>query len=464
MTQQQRHLSESFEPQVLSLMSSLVPLLHIHFSKDATMAADNASPQGSIDTGATSPQDDNYPALPSRLPVRLRPELVMQPDALTLYLGFFGTRNWRDLLAEGIVSRVGGIWVAGGRSPTQDELDSITTSASRAVYTKRLSFPIFYTAGASWLYYQARQSHLFPKNPTPANLLSTLHNFRMADRAAFRSLLFRSSFQMLFLFSATHIVTSFAATWNETSFTLKDPRMKTFVEDLRNLNQEDARRRKLAITNDLHRRSKDGSKPISDQIREELGIDSNHDQGDQGHYAYDSVSPSAVSTESDMTYSTGQSNDQDVSAPGSSSLPSSREQQMYGQYGSAGRAASQSSGGDLTSDFFGSNDNDDASPTAPEYRNTNINDMPSGSAWDRIRQQNSAQSSRPAAPRQVPMQWGQAQAQNRSAPENSSFSSEQSRYDYDRRREKEQAQANFDKMMEAERNAAGDGPSRGGTW
>ena len=428
------------------------------------MAADNASYQGGGGPGTTSPQDGNYSTLPSRLPVRLRPELVVQPDALTLYLGFFGTSHWRNILAENIVNRVGGIWVAGGRAPTQDELDSITASSSQSVYTKRLAFPISYTLGASWLYYQARKSPLFPKNPTPANLLSALQNFRITDKVGFKGALFRSSFQMLFLTSATHVLTSFAATWNETGATLKDPRMRTFVEDLRNLNPEDARRRKLAVATDLHKRSKDGSKPISDQIREELGLDSYHGQGDQGQYGYDSVSPSPVTTESDMAYSTGQSNGQEASVSGYSSQPSSREQQTHGQYGSAGRADSQPSGGDLTSDFFGSNDNDDASPTAPEYRNTSINNMYSGSAWDRVRQQNSTQSSRPPAPRQAPMQWGQAQAQSRSESEDSSFSSEQIRYDYDRRREKEQAQADFDKMMDAERNAAGDGPARGGTW
>lgn len=420
------------------------------------MVLDGALPQESMNPGSNTPA-----AIPQgSLPVRLRPELVVKPDAFTLYFGFFGSKLWKENVADSIVDRVGQIYVVAGRAPTQDEMDVMTTLSSRAVYTRRLSLPIFYGIGSSWLFYKARQSPKFPKNPTPANLLAKLHEMRLTDKGAFNSMLARSCFQMLFLLSGVHILTSFAATWGETAGTLGDPRMKTFIDDIRGANQDDMRRRKLAIANEGYKRGKDGRRNIALQVIRDLG---GYGYEESAQSEYDSASPAAALPDNDIVYNTDREDGQYPSTTSSPSMSGPRgQQQAYGQYGSTQIAGDQSSQSDLTSDFFGSND-DDASPTAPEYKNTNIAGVSTGSAWDRIRQQNSAQGSRSPS-RQAPMQWGQAQAQSKPESSNDFPSGDGDRYDFDRRREKEQAQADFDKMMDAERNASSEGPPRTRTW
>lgn len=213
------------------------------------------------------------------------------------------------------------------------------------------------------------------------------------------------------------------------------------------------------MANERHRLMKTGGKSLFHQILQDLEQPSGY-QGERDQYGYDSAPLATVSSESDMAYGTSQ-NGYGTTASQPSSTSDPRDQQIYGQLGSAQSSATRSSQSDPTSDFFGStsDDDDDASPTAPEYRNTNMAGMSTGSAWDRIRQQNSAQSSR-SPPRQAPMQWGQSQEQS-PRPTDDLPSNEQERYSYDRRREKDQAQAEFDNMMEAERNASSEAhPSR----
>lgn len=94
------------------------------------------------------------------------------------------------------------------------------------------------------------------------------------------------------------------------------------------------------------------------------------------------------------------------------------------------------SGRETGSDFF---DSDDASPTPSEYRNDvppTQPGQPKLSAWEWIRQKN-APSSR------APTEY--AHARQQAKPDFSSYASE-------KQQERERAQAEFDKMLEAERN------------
>lgn len=431
------------------------------------MALDDASPQGSGNPSAyasTDPSQGSYnPTMPKPFPVQIRPELIVKPDALTLYFGFFGARNWKRNVADVLTRRAGDTWVLTGRSPTQDELDAMTTLSSRSLYHKRAGLPISYFVGTGWLYYQARRSPMFPKNPTPANLLAALHKFRIEDRAGFMAVLGRTAFRMLFLTSSIMMVSNFTALWGEARNSLSDPRMQSFIDAVHNAKPEDVNRRKLAIANERYRRTKANEKNIISQIEGNQGLSGSYDQGEQAQYGYDNASPAAVSSESDMAYGTSQVG-QSAPAQQSYSAPASREQQAYGQYGPAQGTGNRPSQADSGSDFFFGSSDDDASPTAPEYRNTNMDGRPAGSAWERIRQQRSSQGSRPSAPGQASMQWGQAQAQSRPEAANDSLPSDQDKYDYDRRREKDQAQADFNKMIEAERNASSDGPPRNRNW
>lgn len=102
---------------------------------------------------------------------------------------------------------------------------------------------------------------------------------------------------------------------------------------------------------------------------------------------------------------------------------------------------------------------DDASPTAPEYRDTNIDGSSTGSAWDRIRRQNAVRPS--PAPQQSAM------PQSSQNPSNSAQNNQTTQGDLngsDQWSEKDQAQAEFDRMVDSERNAGNEKSSWSRGW
>jgi hypothetical protein len=207
---------------------------------------------------------------------------------------------------------------------------------------------------------------------------------------------------------------------------MQDPRMQAYAEPFVKATPEDIQRRRVALANDHRRLHQNRDPGFTGQILQQMGFNVRAAQvEEQGQSQYDGASSSAASSESELVYGTSQ-NGQDVSAP----------QPSYGSLQNSGNGSSQ------------------------PYRNTSMTGVSTGSAWDRIRQQNSTQGSRPVAPRQ----WGQSQAQSGTESTNDSLPIDQDRYDYDRRREKDAAQADFNKMMDAERNASSEGPSRGRNW
>ncbi|KAJ5098257.1 hypothetical protein N7532_005258 [Penicillium argentinense] len=430
------------------------------------MVVDGDSPQGggypSYNASNSLPQDGHNPAMAKYFPVQIRPELIVKPDVFTLYFGFLGVWNWKRHVGNALTERVENTWLLTGRAPTQDEMDCMTTLSTQTIYYKRMGLPISSALGTALLYNQARKSPTFPKNPTPANLLARLHQLRLADNTTFYRLLAQSAFKMIFITSLGVMVSNGTALWKEASSMLSDPRMKNFVEEARSQKPEDVRRRKVVAATERYKRTRSGEKDVGREVREEMGQAGSYSQGEQS-YGYESASPAVAASESDMAYGTEQADnqgsfDQSYSAP-------ARNQQAYGQPGYGQQTNNQSSQSSSGSDFFFGSNDDDASPTAPEYRNTGMDGVPAGGAWERIRKQNMAQNSPPAvSPSQAPMQWGRSQAQSSPEPVNDSLPSDRDRYDYERKRDKEQAQADFDKMMEAERNASNDGPTRGRGW
>ncbi|CAI7619226.1 unnamed protein product [Penicillium manginii] len=403
------------------------------------MVLEDAFPEGTGDlrglTTNPDPQFTENPALLHNLQLRLRPELIVKPDPLTMYLGFWGTTMWKINVAAALVNDVESWWTRSGRFPTQDEFDVFTAGTSRGLYNKELAFPIAYFANSSYLFWAARRSPYYPKKPTPTSLLAGLKRFRIADPPGFREMLVQKSFMMLFILFSSGLVTRTFGAFRYAS-DMQDPPTP-----------EDIQRRRVALANDHRRLHQNRDPGFTGQILQQMGFNVRAAQvEEQGQSQYDGASSSAASSESELVYGTSQ-NGQDVSAP----------QPSYGSLQNSGNGSSQP---DSKLDFFGSSDEDDASPTAPEYRNTSMTGVSTGSAWDRIRQQNSTQGSRPVAPRQ----WGQSQAQSGTESTNDSLPIDQDRYDYDRRREKDAAQADFNKMMDAERNASSEGPSRGRNW
>lgn len=421
------------------------------------MVHSDASPQGGLypDNNASANTPSRAPAgqtppLARYFPLKIKPDLVVQPDPLTLYFGFFGTWNWRRNVAQALTERVENTWVRINRNPTQDEMDAFTTHTSRGIYYRRMGMSLSGLLGTAYL---VKITPSLPRS-TPEQFKSWM---RTMDGPVAMRAVFKAAFKIMFVTTTGVIVSSMVAAYTETKGALTDPRLEQFIEDMRTQKPEEIRKRKMQAAAERVRRIRAGEKDISAGIKEDLSWGGGYDQvANQDQYGYDNSASTDSPSESDA-WGTSQSEQQNQpSGPNTS--------QMYGSsnapQGMGNEPASPSASG---SDFFFGRSDDDASPTAPEYRHTNADGSPAGSAWDRLRRQTGRSGSQqpPARPPRM-QQWGRTQG----APESSGYSpaGDQDRYDTDRRREKVQAQAEFDKMMEAERNVSNDAPSRSRGW
>lgn len=428
------------------------------------MAIDNASPQVGAypdNHARASPQTEQSlgpnPAMAGNFHLQVRPELVVKPDLFTMTFGFFGRRNWQRSVAYTMMERVENSWLLTGRALTQDELDAFTTYSTRTLYYRRMGVPLSSFLGTAYLYYKVRKDAGIPSNASPASVFTSLRNQARIDKAGFRSMIAASAFRMLFITTTGAIVSGFAALYSETTNVIVDPRLRGFVEDMRGQKPEEVRQRKLKAASERIRRMRGGEKDIEGYIVEELQHPGSHpEQNDQDSYAYEST-PSG----SDMTYSTSENDQQSGSAAQQRPVAEApRRSWGYGGQAASQQGASGESSAD--SDYFFGGKDDDASPTAPEYRYTSPDGSPAGSAWDRLRRQNAGPSSQAPPPQQPRPQWGQQQ----DYPNSPSYTpaGDRDQYDSNRSREKEQAQADFDRMMEAERNASHNGTPQNRRW
>ncbi|KAJ5740240.1 hypothetical protein N7493_000112 [Penicillium malachiteum] len=390
------------------------------------MVLDDASPQGGSYEGQSASANN-----PSRTPIskdarlpdltglRIKPELLTHPDFFTLYTGFWGKTMWKQSVASRVTDRVHGTWVLTGRRPTQVEVDALSESCSRSAYYGRVGVPLSSSLGVIWIYRGAVKE---APNLTFKDRFLNLSLLLKHQKSVFWGVMSRMAFKMLFMGTLGGMLSTVAASSGEKIPRLR--RMKIFATG------------KVAL-------AKTGTHQLNHSTRILLDSMNNDNGGAVG--SYDDIPAQQQQYTYDSSNDTqGQSTDDSSQSTYQSSHP------VYG----SSRAPQSSSQQESESDFFltGGSQDDDASPTALEYRNTKIDGTPI-SAWDRIRAQSGAQ--KPA--RQSPMGWDQAQSESTdSAPTGA-----QDRYDYDRRREKDMAQSEFDRMMDNERKGA-DGESRRG--
>lgn len=431
------------------------------------MVLDDASPQAGVypdNNARASPQPEQSlgpnPAMAGNFHLQVKPELVVRPDLFTMMFGFFGRRSWERNVAYTMMERVENSWLLTGRSLTQDELDAFTTYSTRTLYYRRMGVPISSFLGTAYLYYKIRKDAGLPSNAGPASVYAWLRSQARIDKAGFRSMIAASAFKMLFITTTGAIASGFAALYSETTNVIVDPRLRGFVEDMRGQKPEEVRQRKLKAASERIRRMRGGEKDIEGYIVEELRSPGSHlEQNDQDSYAYETSA--TTSSASDMTYGTSQ-NDQQSGSAGQQRPVADAPRRLWGYGGQTASQQGAASESSSDSDFFFSGKDDDASPTAPEYRYTNPDGSPAGSAWDRLRRQNAGQSSRAPPPQQPRPQWGQQQ----DSPNSPAYvpAGDRDPYDSNRSREKEQAQADFDRIMEEERNSSNGGTTQGRGW
>ncbi|KAJ5812771.1 hypothetical protein N7447_009794 [Penicillium robsamsonii] len=407
------------------------------------MSSDDASPQANqaYNNNSSSPSIRN-PALAKYNHVKLRPEAIVRPDLFTLYFGFFGTGVWKQKVAKTVTERVENHYVLTERPPTQDEFDAMVEHGTRCLYHARTGLPVSSFLGTALLYSQARKSPLFPRNPTPAALFNTVRN--MAADATLRGNIGSAAFKMLFIITLGSMASSAYAVSQDAMHMLTDPRMKQFVEDVRKAKPEDVRKRKIEAAHERIRSKRSGEQDIGTQV---IGTPA----GYAGSNEYEQEQTSYDSQAQPNSYSEYVSSNDTKGSSQSASYESSPSGLNAGAIWARGRGTQPESKSAL--DFM---DEDDASPTAVEYRNTNIDGSSNGSAWDRIRRQNNGAR---LQSRQQP-----AVSQSTVNPYSTEFGqSDQERYDSGQKTERDQAQAEFDRMIEAERNAGGEG-SRNRGW
>ncbi|KAJ5312632.1 hypothetical protein PENANT_c007G06270 [Penicillium antarcticum] len=412
------------------------------------MSSDYASPQGGSSSDSNSPSDasaqafaEHNPALARNNKLLLRPELVRKPDLFTLYFGFWGQSNWTRELGSMITSRVENQYVLTARYPTQEEMDAHLEHGSRTLYYRRIGVPLSSFAGAAYFYNKARKSPDFPKNPTPKSLFDTARKMWSFDINDFKRTTASTAFKMLFIVTAAAMASSGWAVSSDAMSTLGDPRMKQFVEDMRKSNPEDVRKRKIQAANERVRSVRQGAADIGTQMRQQNGQGGFSENGGYSQDSYDSPAAPAPPSDSDSY------NNTPTSSQSSYESQTQPEQRINtGAVWARGRNSQPESKSAL--DFM---DEDDASPTAAEYRNTNIDGSPSGSAWDRIRRQNAGGRSL----RQPP-------GMTNPYAEYSDHNQEQ--YGSGQLSEKDRAQADFDRMIDAERNVGSGGSSRSRGW
>ncbi|KAJ5141809.1 uncharacterized protein N7443_006524 [Penicillium atrosanguineum] len=389
------------------------------------------------------------PAFARYFPLQVKPELAVKPDLFTLYFGFFGVNNWRRNIASHLTDRIETQWIVTNRYPTQNEMDVYTTATSRGLYYKTIGLSASAFLATGWEFRRLTKSPAWPGlAPTPSEFWRLLKITTQVNGSVFLQNAGRSAFRILFFTTTGWMVTAFMGAYSDAQTVLMDPSMDDFKQDIKHISQEEIRKRRLFAAVDGARRRKAGEVDITGQIVERLSGRGGYDQG-QSNYD-DSASPTAL-YESDKSDNTSQY-DQENYSTGQS------QPQVYGT--SRGMANEPTSQSDLGNDFFFGGSGDDASPTAPEYRNTNPDGSSTGSVWDRIRRQNVGPSQQPPA-RPRMQQWGQPQNASGSeyAPSNN-----QDRYNMEKRRDKEQAHAEFNQIVENEKNAYSDTSAQNRGW
>lgn len=433
----QAHPSSHLSPQLSSTLA--VP----------TMSSDDASPQAGQQYNNNSSNDSpralsgHNPAIAKYNRVQLRPESIVKPDLFTLYFGFFGTAAWTKRVATTVNERVENHYVLTERSPTQDEFDAIVEHGTRCLYQGRTGIPISSFLGTALLYRQARKSPLFPRDPTPAALFSTLRTM-WAD-TALRGNFGSAAFKMIFIMTLGSMASSAYAVSKDAMHMLTDPRLKGFIEDVRKAKPEDVRKRKIQAANERLRSMRSGEQDVGSQI---MGTTSGYASGE-----YQQEQPSDSSPQPNSYSEYVNSNDTKGNSQ-SASYESPTSDLNAGAIWARGRNTQPESKSGL--DFM---DEDDASPTAVEYRNTNIDgSSTTGSAWDRIRRQN-------AATRQPRQQPSMSQPSPNPYSSSAEFGqSDQEKHDTTQKTERDLAQAEFDRMIDAERNTGSEGSPRNRGW
>ena len=330
---------------------------------------------------------------------------IVKPDPITMYTAFFGKKNWEKKLTPILYKRADHVRVQVNRLPTRAEMDAFVTIDSRAMYHAKIGTSVGIAAGL------AQFCHDIPafEKASGQKLSSSVRTFMSSVKRPFfqqaspgnpqagMSLVVTAARMILWFGGAQVLATTYAAI-KMTVDMRADPRLKNYCAEILKQDPEEMKKRRIGLA--MQRmNARNIPEPTQAEVPEQ---------------EYGSVY-------------TGSEQDTSGATPG-------------GIYQTQDTRDSQPS--TLQSDNVASGELfaiDEASPTAPEYRNDDgsMESGPHRSAWELIRQRNATLSSR-----------------NEHAPTRQPISDKPDFLSYEsgKQQEREKAKADFDKMLEAERN------------
>ncbi|PYH75747.1 hypothetical protein BO82DRAFT_359804 [Aspergillus uvarum CBS 121591] len=394
-------------------------------------------------------------------PLRVDESLIRNPNPFTLYLGLWGRANYVAKTEMNTYRRLENIRRHTGRSPTQPELDALLEMMAQSARRSSLGVPVGALAGLAHQAYALRYSadwetYFAPQataNSAGKRVL-TWEGFRrgwqmMGDAGAMGGGRPMAAARLFKVAVWTLVADFWASSWatlGEVAMWRDDPRFETVRHDME--------RSRAAV----HLGGAAPATDMSDQARRRreaaaafatVAVGPVSEPGGAAGYgagAGDDGSPVAHGMD-DYAFSSGDgggsgggdeygstTNSYSEVTPRSTTWTSRRQHQH--QHQQTPSSSSSSGGGDFFDDD--DHDHDDASPVAAEHRRPT-----GGSAWARLRMN-------AVRPQSRPQQADWSRAEHESESESHS--------------EREKAQADFDRMLEAERHAGSDSGRRSGEW
>ncbi|GES63831.1 endo-1,3(4)-beta-glucanase [Aspergillus terreus] len=344
-------------------------------------------------------------------PLHINPENIFPVDPITRTFCFFGTRGFHQKVEETVARRIENARVLIQRLPTQDELDAMVTHSSRSVAYERKGIWIgaLVYAGISlprWARTERWRTYVPPTGSMVQRLAAGFKAFNKAEPLVARQRTMLAVFKLMFSMIAGASVSGVMGVYTETKNTVSDPRLAQFMADLRNQNPEEVQKRKAAAIESRRRQ-------MHQRRLEEVPAVGDGQGGLEKEQGYASGGAEADSPQ--------------TATPG----------RVYQAVQDRRPVIDSSEGQSRGSYFF---DDDDASPVAPEHRNTSLQDAGAlqANSWERIRQQSMSgptQKTRENIDQPPKDVWNSSDYSNPDAS-----------------RQREQAQAEFDRLIEAERS------------
>ncbi|PWY94203.1 hypothetical protein BO94DRAFT_532151 [Aspergillus sclerotioniger CBS 115572] len=385
-----------------------------------------------------SPPDDPSPIFTTFHPGAINPALFHKPDFLTLHLRWGSQRTWTRVAHERARLTIQKQMSMVQRPLTQPETDCIVERSTRHLYHQVFGVPIGMLIGVvrNIQIVKKHPTYLdlfkgFEENPTREAFNLAMDRFKAADPVAYRRAMFIGGVRVLWWMMLGQFMWNHWINMRSLMKALADDRMKTFFEDYKNaVKTADVRGVAPGIVPAIWENRSNypkGQIPVQEQ-----------EQVQQRDIVYGGSGSDEEATKfgaSTTTWGSREEEEKMKKVEEQRSRPRWFGPDGAGTLPPAARVRapavpepSEDKGGVFWED------EDDASPVAPAYRDS----IPGESAWDRIRRQNNG-----GASQQRPVS---KPVQSDPVPDR----------DHGRSSEREQAQAEFDKMLDNERKMSTD--------